>query len=355
MKKILAIILFIWVIFYFYQLWVKNSKIEQAKENIINTNTQSNKNTKQEENKIVNNSKDNSKEKIYKIEYIDNNWLIKLDENLLSEQLKNITDHFTIRWEVLSPSVEKIIVSFSNKDSDFANDIYTLKTFHKWDKKFRYEANSTIFQNLDYWENVYLIKAISNNKEDKIKLIVNITKNKQENNNIKTKKSNTIDYEKILIWTDENKQYIPFPSSEEFGTPIYSSWEITYSNIENFKIIEKTLDKSLLNSENIWKKDWSSYVPKNAYWHIFRNIDYNNKENWVSFYILRKDNDKLIYEKHYLDFNHNLVWILKLKEYEFSSYDDMANLNQELKNQVLNWNFDDKIKITDKLFKDIIR
>jgi hypothetical protein len=49
-------------------------------------------------------------------------------------------------------------------------------------------------------------------------------------------------------------------------------------------------------------KNIDSYV----YWNTFREIDYSNKNSGVSFYILRKEDQKYIYEKYYFDFNHSL-------------------------------------------------
>ena len=143
------------------------------------------------------------------------------------------------------------------------------------------------------------------------------------------------------------------PESELFWKSLsLGEGKITYSNIKNLEIIKKTLNKDFLVNSNIWKEDWTWYITTNDYWHIFANMDYNNKDLWVNFFVLRKDWEKVIYEKHYLDFNHDILGILKIEEFDFVSYDDLAKLNIELKEK--DWDFEEVLK-TDKLFKEIVR
>jgi len=193
---------------------------------------------------------------------------------------------------------------------------------------------------------------------------------KKQENNEETKKQNKEDlydldkitYEKKLIWTEENWVFFWVPEGPLWGQILDAGkWKVTYSKLTELTIEKKEFDKEQVsNPENIWNKEWSWYLNENfdsyVYWNSLRNIDNNNKEWWVSFYILEKNGDKIIYEKLYFDFNHSLVWTLKIKEFDINKDEDiskqMLELNKSLKEQNKDFEI---VKKTDFLFKEIIR
>lgn len=374
MKYFIIISLLVFWVWYFYDMGQNKTSIEEAKINmwIIEGN-----NSGETDKKI---NEDNVEEKIdnskpyYNVINNDDKNFIQLDD--LTYKVENITDKITISWKVLNTLVDKIVIGFENTTSDFENDKYTLQTFKKWKTSFEYNADSIWFRNLDYWLNKYLIESYVWNDVSSLELEIfipeniwsadknNTSKNINDEiiNNISSTSSNlsnNISFEKLLIGTSNNSLFIWFPKSDLFWNPNSSNWVITYSNISWLKITKSLFHKKDLTLENIWKSDWTWYLNKNVswylYWNSFREIDYSNKDLGVSFYLLIKNWEKYSYEKHYFDFNHNILWILKIKEFDKTNDDfstEMSELNTKLKE--LNDNFE-IVKTTDKLFKEIVR
>ena len=363
MKYLLMIFLIVGAGWYLYNLWATNTEIKNAKKDLWVITQDQNKVSDSEVNKEENKpeiveQKDNTKP-IYRVKKLDNKNYIKIDD--LTKKVENISDKIKITWKVLNKQVDKIVVNFSNGTSDFPNDSYTLKTFKKWDSDFSYNADSIQFQNLDYGENKYLIEAYIWEDKSVLELVINIPETVWDEEETQEKLSEEISYDKKLIWEWDNALFIGLPESELFWKALsLDSWKITYSNIKDLEISKDDFDKAELTTENIWNIEWTWYLNKNidsyVYWNTFREIDYSNKDSWVSFYILRKSGDKFIYEKMYFDFNHNLKWILKIEEFpvnlEESITDQMFKLNIELKEK--NWDYEEVVK-TDKLFKEIVR
>jgi len=360
MKKILALLVLAGWIWYLYNIWLQNQNIENAKKDlwVIKSDNKENIENKKEEIKAEEwkkeellEQKDNSKPS-YSVKKLDNKNYIEIDD--LTKKVENITDKIKITWKVLNKQVDKIIVKFSNSNSDFADDSYTLKTFKKWNSDFKYNADSLVFRNLDYGENKYIVEAYIWSDKSVLELIINISENTEKED----KKINTeVTYDKKVVWDI----VLTLPESELFWNALtLDDWKITYSNIKNLEIIKQDLDKNNLTSETIWNSEGTWYLNTNyssyTYWNTFREIDFANKDLGVSFYVLSKEWDKLIYEKLYFDFKNNLKWVLKLWEYDVNSEEkiteQMSKLNKQLKEK--NKDFVE-VEKTDKLFKEIVR
>ena len=354
MKNLIIILLIVFWAWYFYDLGQNNKWVEDAKremwvmfdENIDETESTDTK-EKSESKEIV--------KATYEVNKLDEKNFIEIDD--LTEKVEKISEKIKITWKVLNENVDKIIIKFKNKTSDFPNDTFELWQFKKWNGIFEYNADSKVFRNLDYWLNEYLIEAYIWEESSKISIDINIPKNMWESSEVVEEQlSEKVTYDKKMIWVGEDALYLGMPSSELFWKPLNVwDWEITYSNIDNLKITKEELNKDFLKSSNIWKEDWTWYISKNDYWHVFAYIDYNKKDLWVNFFVLKAIGDKIIYEKHYLDFNHFLKWILKIEEFERtdeSVYKQMEKLNKELKEKSGDYKI---VETTDKLFKEIVR
>ena len=375
MKKILFVSFFI-ILFSSCSFSSKETDIEQAKKELLNqssTKIESVENeenipkltkeniltgttiqeNKKEENKIIENKPS------YKIEKLTQDQFIEIDD--LSNKLENVISWIEITWKTLT-GVDKIVVRFENKTSDFPIDVYTLGQFKPGDKTFVYRAKGE-FKVLDYWENEYIFEAYSKDKVSKTKVIINIPKEiKETSHNIKNTQnvSENITYEKKLIWDWSWSVYLSFPKSPVFWDPL-NVWTdlITYSNIDNLEIKRVNISSWTVNCDNM-----TNYLKQNInswfYWNTCRNII---KDKWISVYVLKLDWDKYVYEKMYFDYNHWLVGTYILKNNILANKEnvseDIANKNLELKqtnkdSQTAYENYPE-LKIVDKLFYEIVR
>ncbi len=296
----------------------------------------------------------------YKIEELTKKQFIKIDN--LDSKLANILSGIEITWKTIW-NVDKITVRFENKTSGFPIDNYTLGQFKPWDKTFIYRAKWE-FKVLDYWENDYLFEAYSSWEVSKTKLIINIPNNIDNQNINETKDiknlDNDISYQKKIIWNSWSSIYLSFPSSPVFWEPL-NVWTdtITYSNIDNLTIKRDIFSSWSINCNNI-----TDFLRQRLntwfYWNTCRDII---KDKWISVYVLKFDNDTYTYEKKYIDFNHWLVWdyILKtwIKADKENIKTDISKVNSELKqtnkDETISYQNYPKLKIVDKLFKDIVR
>lgn len=359
MKNIIIVFLLILWGWYFYDLLQDNKSLENAKKEmwIIEDNSSDKLETKGEA-IVIDIIKPS-----YNIDNLDSKDFIKIDN--LDSKIETLKDKIKITWKVLNPLVDKIVVNFRNTSSDFPNDRYELAKFKVWDNSFEYNANSKLFRNIDYWKNEYLIESYIWDEISKIQLNINIPENLWkvlEKEKIEDSLLNErVTYDKKIIGTSEDALYIGMPISDSFWKPLSLwNWEIIYSNISWLNIKKSNFSVSELENDNIWKSDSTWYLNKNVessyvYWNTYRNIDNDNKQGWISFYVLRKQADEYIYEKYYFDFNHSIKWVLEIKRFDVSSDNisvEMSELNNTLKKQ--NDDFE-TVKITDKLFKEIIR
>ena len=206
------------------------------------------------------------------VNYQGLNKFIEIDEINPSDIWINWVEVF---WTTLT-KVDKIEVSFSNENSDYPDDNYTLTKFKPWDDTFVYRAYSK-YQVLDFWENKYTITAYSWDDISKASLEINIP---QESNLSSDKE---IKYEKKLIWDIDDTSYISFPSSDLFWEAIeLETGEYTYSKIDNLKIRK-------ISSKNIECSEITKYLTDRlkSTWFYWNTCDYIIDKKGISVYVIR--------------------------------------------------------------------
>ncbi len=297
-----------------------------------------------------------------KVTQISGEKLLSLD-NLNYSDFKN--GYSKITWTTLG-RVDKIIVSFSNDESDFPSDWFTLKKFKWWDTTFEYNASSK-FKVLDFWINKYRFVAYSGNNISTLELLVVVSEDDKrvlewnrsvweyeeniENNSISDDGEEEI-YEELLEWD--------LPTGWDYWDIVkLGDDSFTYSDIKGLEI-NKVGDTSI-DCSNI--DGVTSYIKENIakwpYWNTCRNI---SKENGVYFYVTKMDKNEYVYEKHYIDPKHWLHWSFELERAELYSTEEELNVterdtllwekNKELKTK----NGDFKtLSIVDSLFKEITK
>ena len=109
----------------------------------------------------------------YETEYLSNEKFLELNE-LDKSNFSSLEVELT--WITLV-DIDKIEVNFSNKDSKFPDDNYTLTEFKPWDKTFLYRAFSK-YETFDYWRNVYTFIAYSWENKSILELVINNVKEK---------------------------------------------------------------------------------------------------------------------------------------------------------------------------------
>lgn len=285
----------------------------------------------------------------YAIEELTSEQFLELDD--LSKKVSNITDTIEITWKTLT-HVDKIVVNFVNRDSDYPIDRYTLWQFKAWDETFLYRAKSQ-FKVLDYGLNEYIFEAHSGSKVSKLQLNIFVPNPNETSSTTPTVWDDSITYEKKLIWEDEeNPLYLSLPKSSTFWDPL-SVWDtITYSNINSLEIKKEELSPSIVSCSNL-----TDYIATKIntwyYWNTCRDII---EDKGISFYVLRLAWDTYTYEKHYVDYNHWLYGIYVVKSGIEADNEnvasDIATKNEELKNQ--NEDFSE-VDIVDSLFREIVR
>ncbi len=330
MKKILIIIT---VSFLIFSCTWWNQKIENAKKEMLWNTGVTNIDTINAGDFKKNIKEEQKKSNNIKIEYLTKEKYIEL--NAINEKdLK--TWEIEITWKTLE-YVDKIEVQFINSESDYPEDNYTLKKFKPWWDNFKYMASSR-FRVLDFWKNIYIFTSYSWDKKSKLKLTIYLENPENKN----TKKQN---YEKKLIWTENDTVFLNLPVNDNFWKSIML-WEdvFTYSLIDNLEIKKKNIKD--LNCENLTK-----FLTKNIntwfFWNTCRDIV---KDKWISFYLIELKGDNYIYEKHYIDFVHGFYWIQSLEKWNGLSSENIKEKNDELKEK----NDYKILEKTDILFKEIV-
>ena len=267
------------------------------------------------------------KEEIKKIEIrsITKNQLLKLDD-LSSKNL--------LWWEVEISGktlwdVDKIIVTFKNETSDFPNDVFQLKQFKAWDDKFLYRAFSK-YETLDFWKNIYVFEAYKWDIVTKLELILNVIEDEESNSN-------------SLELLDISK----LPVNEKFWNPIdLWEWKIWYTDLRWLEI--KSESVTWVECEKI-----TSVLADRINWYFYWNTCRPIKDKeWISFYVIRLDEDKYIYEKHYYLPYQWIYWKQELETWTWVTKENIWEKNKELK--IENENFA-ILEITDDLFKEILK
>lgn len=229
-----------------------------------------------------------------------------------------------ITWKTLA-SVDKIIVKFSNADSSFPEDSFTLKKFKKGDKTFLYRAFKK-YEVLDYGKNIYVFEAHSWDEVSTLELIVNLVKEEE-------KPVESVDLNNLPSWWDF------------WETKVLSNWDVTYSNIDSLVL------------KNVWEIDLKSddsttvtkYLPSvvdwHFYWNTFRTI--KNKKG-ISYFVVEQKSGKYTYSKHYYNWN-GIYGILTLDSWDVD-WKTLKELNTELKEKNAEY---DSVKVVDNLFSKI--
>jgi len=382
MKKIIILSMII-ILLSSCSFWVKNDDINKAKQELLNNNSlhkvdtstwlfQKDENTPSltkdealtwKTTEVKKQEDQQTEDKVYyKVENLTPEQFIEIDD--LSDRLKNVSSWIEITWKTLT-NVDKIIVNFENKTSDFPIDNYRLGQFKAWDKNFTYRAKWE-FKVLDFWDNEYVFEAYSWDKISKLKVLIHIPKEiKETSHNIdkwieSTNLDWNISYEKKIIWNWDDSVYLSFPKSDVFGDHL-SVWTdlIAYSNIDNLKIKRVDFGTWTVSCENM-----TDFLKNNVwswfYWNTCRDII---KDKWISVYVIRLDWDKYIYEKKYFDLNHGLIWNYIVKDNIKADKENIATEIAELNSSLKETNKDSNIayenypelKIVDKLFYEIVR
>jgi len=268
--------------------------------------------------------------------------------------------HAKITWKTTS-YVSKIKVDFSNENSNYPNDEYTLAKFKPGWKNFEYNANSK-YKVLDFGLNKYIFTAYTKTWESVLELKVLVSINDDEYLDGKKTDNQQGDFSPLketsvdkLIWSEDDIVYTELPEWWDFGN-VVKLWEksFTYSDIKWLEIKKDILEKincdknedtdTYFVTEFLWKRQKSWY-----YWNTCRDI---LKNNWISFYVTRLDWEDYFYEKHYLDFKHWFYWIYEIEKGQWVDKDNISEKNKELKE--LNKTFS-QVEIVDNLFKKIIK
>ena len=324
MKKIVLLTL----LFALFSCWASNKEITDAKKEIFGSwvdvekdvstlNTQ----TWSEVTDVKNEKKDYN---YYEINPIIDNSLIVLSPIMNVEDIK---DKLDLSWNVNDENIDKITVSFSNRDSSFPEDKYELKTFKKWDKNFSYKAYSQ-YKVLDKWLNTYQIDWYANNE-----LVASISLNVFLS---PTKK--VVDPATLVI---DDKT---LPTWEEYGElQKNENWIYTYTNLKDFSLSKNDFVSSL-TCENLW--DYLQTVSTFYYWNTCRPI--KDGSFWVN--TLTLDWDNYTYSKMYFDTNSNYFVKVILQTWTWITKDDLEAKNMEFKSQTF-----EITTLTDKLFSSLIK
>lgn len=339
MKNLKNVFLILFFLFVLTSCFTSQDDISKVKQGILSWGIVEQENIDVEE--IEKEEKQEEKIEKYTIKYLtQEKFLIidSLDDNdFLSLEVE-------ITWKTLA-SVDKIIVNFSNIESKFPEDSYTLQSYKKWDNTFKYRAFSK-YEVIDKWVNKYIIEAYSWDKVSKIELILNVFEEKKvettdENISDEKRKDNTSDA--VLKKMDIEL----FPKSEIFWNPLHlGNGKITYSDIKWLEInevwdIDLELDVDSVTSYLTDKIDWWFF------WNTLRPIKW---DAGVSFYVTRLEDDAYFYEKHYYTWS-GYYGILGLEKWEWVDIDNLSEKNTELKEK----NEDFIITtISDTLFKQIL-
>jgi len=254
--------------------------------------------------------------------------------NTINSQ-ESIDGELQITWKTLD-DVTTISVRFSNEESDYPVDNYTLQTFKSGDSTFLYNASSKS-KVLDYGENVYLITATSSTWEkSQTEVTINIPKTLTEN--IKQSESQLAgSSQELVVWD--------LPTSSRYWEPI-KVWEssFTYSQIKSLEVKKEvlptvsceTLGDFLKEKMNTW-----------YYWNTCRDIV---EDEWIRFNLIRLDGDAYIYERTYIDFKNGYYGTYELETGEWVSTETIQEKNKEL------WEKEfPNTQIVDTLMRDILQ
>jgi hypothetical protein len=291
------------------------------------------------------------------IERVSQEQLITIDYEAIAKAKFSGDAEIKIKWST-NEILESIQVEFSNKDSDFKNDLYKLKTFKPGDTAFQYVA-SPLYEVLDYGDNTYLITAKWADRESITKIVLKI--------DAPAPTESTENEDITNVSPEWELGDLVFPKGKFWDVRVHDGDTIFYSDIKGLEIKQKwgldavvceapqsvaasgsgetteatetqhSLTRFLLDTYSTW-----------LYWNTCRPTV---QGKGVSFYAVRLAGDNsYVYEKHYLDYSNELHGILELESGTWVTKDNIWEKNTELKAQEFEID-----SISDDLFKEIIK
>ena len=268
----------------------------------------------------------------YTINHLSETKLLKFNE-LSVNAIEN--GEVEISWETVW-EVDKITVSFKNPDSDYPDDLYTLKTFKPGGKSFKYLASSR-FKVLDFGTNTYVFTAYAGRESVETEVTINLVDKKKTSPVWETEK---------LIGTEVSAELSKLPTGGSYGNPVML-WEeaFTYSDINGLEITKS--DVREVNCE-----DLTDYLSNNIntwfYWNTCRDLI---KDKAISFNVLRINGEEYTYQKHYVDFVNSFYGTYDIETGTGVTKENIAEKNTEFKER--NDTFSN-VSLIDGLFKDIV-
>jgi hypothetical protein len=359
MKKIVILLILIWITYYAWENMKPNQEVIDAKKELwLQINEEENKVTEAKKeifkavDKAVTDVKENIEEVIeekitptFSTEYLTDSKFLELNPLDKSD---------LIDWEVeligkTLQTVDKIRVLYSNKESSFPDDDFTLKKFKSWDSEFLYRAFSR-YETFDFGTNIYTFFAYSWEDVSKMELIIYYP------NPDELKKVSTENNETSSEWSENKKiDASVFPTWSDYGSPI-KMWEevITYTDITGFEITRHEAKDVTCNSDIVTK----TLQDKTTSWSWWNTCRPSKDNEIVSFFGLSMKDWNYIYSKHY--YSSNYYAIIELESglddswISLESVEDknawLKSKNNELK--IKNEDFE-IIEITDNLFTEI--
>ncbi len=291
------------------------------------------------------------------INYISGKKVLELNDLTYKEFKAGVTK---IIWKTLW-NVSKITVSFSNNDSDFPNDLFTLRKFTAWDATFEYNASSR-FKVLDFWLNRYQFKAVHDEWESVMELLVMVSEWDDISVVDSQKRESFIDSKNMQKEVEAQKKaeivkdfdISTLPEWWEYGNVVeLGNWSFTYSDIKWLEIKKAAVWNLSCATSADWSYPLSDFVTKNykswPYWNTCHDII-----SWkgISFFVIRLTWDSsYVYERHYIDTNHWLVATYELEKWEWVTSENIAEKSKEMK--LRNGDFA-QLSVVDGLFKKIV-
>lgn len=251
-----------------------------------------------------------SAQKKVAITYLDEKGYITIDP--IDESSINF-EEITIRGKAQSGWVDAITVQFSNGESSYPLDSYTLKNYVLWASTFEYHASARQ-KVLDFWKNEYLFTAKFWEDSSQVKVEIYLDKNEA---------SRTAALQ--ATWS---------------GEIVWEPTNIAGLSLQKMEL--SPLDCSATDGITeflLTKYSW-------AYWNTCRDVV---KERSIVFNVLRLEADTYLYERHYYDFVWGQYGILTLETWTWVDKANMGDKNKELKEK----DFSGKSSEADMYFKKL--
>jgi len=311
----------------------ESQELRDAKAELLNNQTPSEERTTAES-EITSNSSIRSENTLISwenVQIIPQTTEQYLDFDSISEA--DIADGEVVISGSADSSVEKIQVLFSNSDSDFPDDNYTLQTYTPESESFRYIASSKN-QVLDFGKNTYTFRAYSGKEYTETDVIL-----------IHSKSEEISGTETRLIGGEDNTLFIDLPKSSEYGEPVQlGESSFTYSGIKWLEVSRElipdvsceTLTDFLTERLNTW-----------YYWNTCRDLIQNDA---IYYNVISLSGEEYIYERHYIDFQNGLYATYELERGTGVDSENIADKNTELKEVAY-----ETTTIVDGLIRDIIQ